>query len=90
MPGFFHRARHEPAAHKEKSPPRPEPGRAGREGLGGGYLLSLYVRSPPSGLNDSTVYPAFFNAPATKPRTVCRCQPMVSMESTSKCTWGEG
>jgi len=26
--GFFHRARHEPAAHKEKSPPRPEPGRA--------------------------------------------------------------
>jgi hypothetical protein len=36
------------------------------------------------------VYPAFFNAPATKPRTVCRCQPMVSMESTSKCTWGEG
>jgi hypothetical protein len=37
-----------------------------------------YVRSPPSGLSDSTAYPAFFMAPAINPRTVCRCQPIFS------------
>jgi len=35
------------------------------------------VRSPPAGLKDSTVCPAFFIAPAINPRTVCFCQPMV-------------
>src|ERR1039457_3133282 len=40
-----------------------------------------YVRSPPSGLKDSTVYPAFFIAPAMNPRTVCRCQLILSMIS---------
>ena len=39
------------------------------------------VRTPPSGLNDSTVWPAFFIAPAIKPRTVCFCQPIFSMIS---------
>ena len=52
--------------------------------------------SPP-GLNDSTVYPAFFIAPAMNPRTVCRCQPILSMISSRdtpllRCskatTWG--
>jgi hypothetical protein len=45
------------------------------------YFWILYVRSPPSGLKDSTVYPAFFIAPAMNPRTVCFCQPIVLMIS---------
>src|ERR1035438_6620546 len=43
-----------------------------------------YVRSPPSGLKDSTVFPAFFIAPAMNPRTVCRCQPIFSMISKKR------
>ncbi len=39
------------------------------------------MRSPPSGLNDSTVNPAFFIAPALKPLTVCFCHPIFSMIS---------
>src|ERR1700687_1336490 len=42
-----------------------------------------YDRSPPSGLKDSTAYPAFFIAPAMNPRTVCFCQPILSMISAS-------
>src|ERR1019366_180954 len=42
-----------------------------------------YVRSPLSDLKDSTVYPAFFIAPAMNPRTVCFCQPILSMISAS-------
>src|ERR1035437_1933651 len=42
-----------------------------------------YVRSPPSGLNDSTVNPAFFIVPAMKPRTVCFCHPILSIISGS-------
>ena len=38
-------------AHKQKSPPRPEPG--GRVGGCPRYRLIRYVRSPPSGLKDS-------------------------------------
>ena len=38
-------------AHKQNSPPRPEPG--GRVGGGPRYRLIRYVRSPPSGLKDS-------------------------------------
>ena len=41
------------------------------------------MRSPPSGLKDSMLYPAFFIAPAMNPRTVCFCQPMVSIISAS-------
>src|SRR5260370_6334090 len=41
------------------------------------------VRSPPSGLKDSTLYPAFFIAPAMNPLTVCRNQPIFSMISAS-------
>src|ERR1017187_10140739 len=63
------------------SPPQPEPGGPGRRAIIRGYLLIRYVRSPPSGLKDSTVYPAFFIAPAMNPRTVCFCQPMVFMIS---------
>src|ERR1035441_8785432 len=47
------------------------------------YELMRYVRSPPSGLKDSTSYPAFFMAPAMKPRTVCFSQPIFSMISAS-------
>ena len=39
------------------------------------------VRSPPSGLKDSTVNPAFFIAPAMNPRRVCRCRPILFMIS---------
>src|ERR1039457_3851137 len=42
-----------------------------------------YVRSPLSDLKDSTVYPAFFIAPAMNPRTVCFCQPILAMISAS-------
>src|ERR1017187_1959904 len=63
------------------SPPQPEPGGPGRRAIIRGYLLIRYVRSPPSGLKDSTVYPAFFIAPAMKPRTVCFCHPIVFMIS---------
>src|ERR1022692_2271458 len=42
-----------------------------------------YVRSPPSGLKDSTAWPAFFIAPAMNPRTVCLFQPILSMISVS-------
>ena len=48
-----------------------------------GYWLIRYVRSPLSDLKDSTVNPAFFIAPAMKPRTVCFCQPILSMISAS-------
>src|ERR1035441_9686822 len=47
------------------------------------YELMRYVRSPPSGLKDSTSYPAFFMAPAMKPRTVCFSQPIFSMISAN-------
>src|SRR5450755_2515724 len=46
------------------------------------YLMR-YVRTPPSGLNDSTVCPAFFIAPAMNPRTVCFCHPIVCIISAS-------
>src|ERR1017187_2543260 len=55
-------------------------GRARREGPES-YWLIRYVRSPLSDLKDSTVYPAFFIAPAMKPRTVCFCQPIFSIIS---------
>src|ERR1017187_2666220 len=57
-------------------------GRARREGPES-YWLIRYVRSPLSDLKDSTVNPAFFSAPATKPRTVCFCQPIFSIISAS-------
>src|ERR1700680_2238986 len=41
------------------------------------------VRSPPSGLKDSTLYPAFFIEPAMNPRTVCFCQLILLMISAS-------
>jgi hypothetical protein len=42
-----------------------------------------YVRTPPSGLKDSTVWPAFFIASAMNPRTVCFCHPIVCIISAS-------
>jgi hypothetical protein len=54
------------------------------------YLIR-YVRSFSFDRNDSTFKPSFLiNVPLTKPRTVCACHPVSSMESTSKRTWGEG
>ena len=50
---------------------KPAAARAGRaEGAGDRGYLRRYVRSPPAGLKDSTVCPAFFIAPAINPRTV--------------------
>src|ERR1035441_3917050 len=68
-------------SRSKKSPPSRS--RAGQEGGVRCYLLIRYVRSPPSGLKDSTWYPAFFIAPAMNPRTVCPCHPIVSMISAS-------
>src|ERR1039458_4621135 len=47
------------------------------------YGLIRYVRSPLSDLKDSTVKPAFFIAPAINPLTVCLCQSIFSIISTS-------
>ena len=65
---------------KTKKPAAASTGRAvnGRKS----YLMR-YVRTPPSGLKDSTVWPAFFIAPAMNPRTVCFCHPIDFMISAS-------
>src|SRR5450755_2054932 len=55
----------------------------GRAVNGRRSYLMRYVRTPPSGLKDSTVWPAFFIAPAMNPRTVCFCHPIVCMISAS-------
>jgi hypothetical protein len=34
--------------------------------------------------------PCFLAAVERKPRTLCACQSVAFLESTSKCTWGEG
>jgi hypothetical protein len=39
---------------------------------------------------DSICRLCFLAALDRKPRTLCACQPVVFMESTSKCTRGEG
>ena len=44
-----------------------------------------YVRSPSSGLKDSTCYPAFSIAPAMNPHTMCFCQPIFAMISEMVC-----
>jgi hypothetical protein len=41
-------------------------------------------------LVDSIVRPYFLAAVERKPRIECFCQSVAFMESTSKCTWGEG
>src|ERR1022692_1204268 len=69
--------------HFQKQESPPSRSRAGQEGGVRCYLLIRYVRSPPSGLKDSTWYPAFFIAPARKPRTVCFCQPIFFITSAS-------
>jgi len=52
---------------------------AGRaEGRISKLYLIRYARSPPTGLKDSTAWPAFFIAPAMNPRAVCFCHPMLS------------
>ena len=56
--------------------------RRGRSRAGGGedgpcYLGRRQLRSPAAGQKLSTVYPAFFIAPAMSPRTIWRNQPMV-------------
>src|ERR1035441_10256002 len=60
-------------------------GSAGRAWKEGGMRLMLLVNPVGTfaalGLKDSTVYPAFFIAPAMKPLTVCFCQPILSMIS---------
>ena len=66
---------------KQKSPPRPEPG--GQEGSGAALRVDPVGALALSDLKDSTVYPAFFIAPAMNPRTVCFCQPICSMISAS-------
>ena len=65
---------------RKKSPPRPKPG--GRNRKVAELLLADAIGTRPALRHDSTVYPAFFMAPAINPRTVCRCQPIFSMIST--------
>src|SRR5450755_1398037 len=55
----------------------------GRAVNGRRSYLMRYVRTPPSGLKDSTVWPAFFIASAMNPRTVCFCHPIVCIISAS-------
>ena len=57
--------------------------RAGEDGMHLMLLADAIGAFPPSGLKDSTVYPAFFIAPAMKPRTVCFCHAILSMISAS-------
>src|ERR1022692_2790169 len=49
------------------------------------YASMRYVRSPSSGLKDSTCYPAFSIAPAMNPHTMCFCQPIFAMISEMVC-----
>src|SRR5450755_2191711 len=56
---------------------KPAAASTGRAVNGRRSYLMRYVRTPPSGLKDSTVWPAFFIAPAMNPRTVCFCHPIV-------------
>src|SRR5450755_1292205 len=56
---------------------KPAAASAGRAVNGRRSYLMRYVRTPPSGLKDSTEWPAFFIASAMNPRTVCFCHPIV-------------
>src|ERR1017187_5976252 len=69
--------------HFQKQESPPSRSRAGQEGGVRCYLLIRYVRSPPSGLKDPTWYPAFFIAPARRPRTARCCQPIFFITSAS-------
>jgi hypothetical protein len=54
-------------------------------------LAMLYTRAPSARLVEVTVSPIFFpKVPLMNPRTLWACQDVACMESTSKCTWGEG
>src|SRR5436190_17630126 len=70
-------------AHKQES--RPGWNRSGVFGadLEEFYLVILYVRSPAVFLEDSMLWPPLLPRMLTKPRTVCFCQPVVSMISAS-------
>ena len=54
----------------------------GRVGLTS-YFVILYLRSPDASLDDSIACPPLLPRMLTKPRTVCACQPVVSMISAS-------
>ena len=49
----------------------------------GGYFAILYVRSPAAFLEDSIFSPPLLPRMLTNPRTVCRCQPVAFMISSS-------
>ena len=67
-----------------------QPGRRVCRTSGDVYLVTLYVLSPAAFLEDSMLCPPLLPSMLTNPRTVCFCHPVACMESTSKCTRGEG